>query len=158
MKKAQSLRTAITAQLPEFVTDPDRLRIWVEDGSARCTLTPDESFQLYYRLNVLLVEANSDIALVALAVFRWLRVNQPELMVPHASGFVFDVDVLDNQTADIVLQLDLNECVKVTPREDGGSDLAYLDEPDPLFDDELGAGETDPVPLLDDYEVEEGPL
>jgi len=148
MKKAQGLRAAIVAQLPEFETEPDRLKIWVEDGSASCTLTPDESFQISYRLNVLLVEMRSDIALLALAVFRWLRVNQPDLMVPPATGFSFEADVLDNKTADIVLQLDLDECVAVTPREDGGSDLNYLDEPDPLFDDEQGVGDPDVVPDL----------
>lgn len=157
MRKAHSLRAAIVEALPEFATSPDRLKIWVEDGAGRATQSQTLSFAFGYRLNILLEEARSDIALVALAVFRWLRVNQPDLLRPGATGFAFETDILDNETADIVLQLDLTENVSVAALEGGGWSLDYLAEPDPLFADDLPLGDLDPAVLLAGHDVAEDP-
>ena len=73
MRKAQSLRAAIVEALPELQNEPDRLKIWVEDGAARDPMTTSLSFGFKYRLNVLLEEVSIDIALLALAVLRRLR-------------------------------------------------------------------------------------
>lgn len=143
MKKIDTLRAALVAALPEFQGEPDRLRIWVENGSAQSRQTATLAFGFSYRLNLLLVETASDIALVTLPIFRWLRVNQPDLLAPSTTGFDFDVDVLDNGTCDILLQLDLTENVAVAATPDGGWTLDYLAEPDPLLLD----GE--PLPGMD---------
>lgn len=148
MRKPDTLRAAIVAQLPELASEPDRLRMWIERGGARSVMTAELGFGFAYRLNVLVTELAGDVALLGLAIFQWLRVNQPELMTPGRDGFTFDVDILDNRTADVLIQLDLTEDVAVTQRDDGGFDMQYLAEQDPLFDDELGLGETDPVPPL----------
>lgn len=157
MRKAQNLRAAIVEALPEFKGDPNRLRIWVEDGAGRSTQSTSLSFGFAYRLNVLLEETSSDIALVALAVFRWLRVHQPDLLRPGADGFRFEVDVLDENTSDILLQLDLKESVAVAPLAGGGWSLDYLAEPDPLWTDDLGAGDVDPIPNLSGYLIDDVP-
>lgn len=148
MKKPATLRAALAAALPEFAGDETRMRIWVEDGSAQSRLTGSLAFGFSYRLNLLLVETKSDIALVALPVFRWLQVNQPALLTPGNDGFTFDVDVLDNETADILIQLQLDEMVTVAPLEDGGFALNYLPEPDPLFDDFSAPADLPEVPPL----------
>lgn len=150
MDKPKSLRTAIENGLPEFKRDPARLKVWIEDGRSQSNMTPTLAFAFRYRLNVLLEESTSDIALVALAIFRWLRVNQPNLMVPGAAGFSFDADFLDNKTVDILIQLELTESVTVAPREEGGWTLNYLPEPDPLFDDEQP-----PLPLPPEAPISE---
>lgn len=152
MEKPKTLRAAIEAALPEFKRDPARLKVWIEDGAGMSRQTPSLAFGFRYRLNVMLEEATSDIALVALAIFRWLRVNQPDLMAPGAAGFSFDADILDNKSWDILIQLELTENVTVAPREGGGWELNYLPEPDPLFlDGEPLEGmeeEDDPIPGL----------
>lgn len=155
MKKAQSLRAAIAAAIPEFRTNPERLTIWVENGEGISRMTQTLAFGFTYRLNVLLVECTTDIAVVALAVFRWLRINQPDLMVPGAKGFGFDADILDNGSADIQLQLDLTEQITVQAAAGGGYDLEYLEEPDPLMDDVLGfdGGDGPLAPIPDLAEV-----
>ena len=154
MKKAASLRAALSAAVPEFRKNPSRLRLWIEDGSGMSRQTPDLSFAFEYRLNVLVEETATDIALIALALFRWLRVNQPELLSPGARGFAFDADILDNETADILFQLDLRENVAVAPREEGGFSLDYVAEPDPLFEDELGAGGLPEIPDLAEVQTD----
>jgi hypothetical protein len=150
MEKAKSLRAAIEAALPEFTREPARLRVWIEDGTARCHQTGTLGFAFSYRLNILLVEFGHDEALVALAIFRWLRVNQPDLLAPGAEGFTFDTEVLDNKTSDVLIQLQLHENVAVTEREEGGWRLDYLAEPDPLYTDgEPLAGLAEIPPLAD---------
>ena len=147
MQKIDSLRDAILKALPELRRDRDRIKIWVERGSAKATQTPDQSFAFGFQLNVLIVEMRSDIAVLAHAVFHWLRANQPELIVPGAQGFTFDADYLDNRCADVELQLQLDQAVKVTKNAEGKFDLDYRAEPDPLFDDALAIVGDDAVTL-----------
>ena len=151
MRKIDSLRAAIAAALPELATSPDRLRMWIEQGSARSVQTASEGFAFGFRLNILVVELAGDLALLALPVFRWLRANQPELLAAGAEGFTFDADLLDNQTADILIQLDITQNVAVIDRPGGAAALEYLAEPDPLFGAELLAG----GPLLKGADAEE---
>lgn len=155
MQKIDTLRAAITAALPELQRDPDRLAIWIERGAAQCHSTQTEAFGFSYQANVLIRELASDISVVALAVFRWLRVNQPALLTPGNDGFAFDVDILDNRSADVLLQIQLDENVTVTTNGADGVDLTYLPEPEPLFLDVLGAGGVDPIPALTGYDVNE---
>lgn len=146
MRKLDSLRAAIEAAVPELAREPGNLRIWVDRGAASSPMTASHSLGFTYRANLLIVNMVTDIAVLALAIFRWMRVNQPNLMAPNTDGFAFDVDVLDNKSVDVQIQIDLTENVKVTPNEDGSSALEYLAEPDPLFDDFADAGATGPSP------------
>lgn len=148
MNKIKLLRTALTSALPELRKDPDRLKLWVENGSAQSRQTESFGFAFQYRLNVLIADASTDIALIALALFRWLRVQQPNLLAAGSDGVSFDADILDNGTADILFQLELVENIAVSAQQGGGFTLDYLTEPDPLMMDGLGFGDTAPIPPL----------
>lgn len=148
MNKLHSLRAAIAAALPELERSPENLRLWIARGGGRCQATASDAFGLAYEANVLVVEMHSDFAVLAHAIFRWLRVNQPELVVPPNEGFTFDVDPLDNGTADVLLQIRLTQNVTVAAKDGGGFDMLYLAEPDPLFGDALGFEGVEPVPPL----------
>lgn len=138
MNKARLLRTALVSALPELANDPSRLALWVEKGSGHARQTETRHFSFEYELNVLVREMTSDIATLALALFDWLRVQQPDLLAHRATGFEFDADILDNGSADVLIRLRLVDRVTVSPGPDGGTLLNYLAEPDPLFDDALG--------------------
>ena len=148
MRKLNSLRSAIEQAMPEMAQNPANLRIWVDRGSAASPMTASHSLGFSYRANVLIMNMVTDVAVLALAIFGWLRVNQPNLMVPNTDGFAFDLDVLDNEKVDVQIQIDLTENVKVTPNNDGSFGLEYLDEPDPLFDDFVSASAANPPPPL----------
>ena len=155
MRKIDTLREAIFAALPELNRDTDRVRVWIERGTAKSTLTEGQGLALAFQLNVLVIEMASDIAVLALAVFRWMRTNQPDLMVPGHEGLSFDADILDNTTADVLLQLQLDQAISATEREDGGFDLQYRSEPDPLFADVLSIIDPQPAPLLAGVDITE---
>lgn len=152
MNKIDSLRTAIVEALPELSGDPSRLRMWVDRGTAKSQQTASLSFGFDYRLNILVIEMAADIALLSLALFRWMRINEPHLLTPGADGFSFDADMLDNRTADILIQIDVRQNVSVQPSGDGFT-LAYLAEPAPLFDDDNSLAPGAPVPPLEDVTV-----
>lgn len=144
MQKPDSLRAAITAVLPDdFGRDPDRLKIWIDEGRIRAPMTANRAFAWSYKLNVVLIEFKDHPSIVFLAINDWLRVNQPDLLsADPAAGYTFTADIMDSETVDLQIELDLTEQVVLVARDDGGSDLQHLPEPDPLFDDEtpIGAG------------------
>jgi hypothetical protein len=99
----------------------------------------------------------SDVAVLALALFRWARANQPELLNPGRECFNFDVDILDNATADVLVKIQMVQNVGVTAQPAGDS-LAYLPEPAPLFTDEDGLGGVVPVPNLAGVDIDDLPF
>lgn len=157
MEKLNSLRAAITAALPELARSRENLRIWIERGQGRCQGTKTDAFGFSFQANVLVVEMTSDIAILAHAIFRWLRVNQPDLLTPGREGFAFDADILDNGSADVLIQIQLTQNVTVAALPGGGHTLAYLPEPDPLFDDGEGVDDVDPVPPFAGVDLDELP-
>ena len=155
MLKLDTLRAAIAAALPELARSPENLRIWIERGQGRCQGTATDAFGFAFQANVLIVEMASDIAVLSHAICRWLRVNQPDLLTPGREGFSFDADILDNGSADVLLQIQLTQNVTVAPKDGGGFTLAYLPEPDPLFADDLGFGGLDPAPPFVGLDMDE---
>lgn len=148
MNKAKSLRTALMAAIPELRNEPARLKLWVENGAVRARGTASHGFAMQYPLSVLIEEAQTDIAIITLAITRWLRVNQPDLLAPNGDSFQFESDILDLTTADILFTIQLTENITVEPQDNGSWTVTYLEEPDPLFDDGLGFAELEPIPLL----------
>lgn len=148
MKKTDSLRAAINAALPELVREPANLIMWIDQGGTTHTQTSDESFEMRFRLNITILNMTTDVAVLLHAVHHWCRVNQPDLLMPGKSALTFDADILDNMAADLTAQIDLRQAVRVVTAPDGSRTLEYLPEPDPMFDDLLGAGGADPVPPL----------
>lgn len=163
MIKPASLRAAIIALQPDLARDPEKLLMWVDQGSIVSHSTETLGFAYRYRLNVILVEFAGEPSVIMLAVTRWLRDNQPERLVPGREAFAIEVDLIDSKTVDLQLQLQLDENVSVRAREDGGFDLQHLAEPFPLFDDDLPliASDGEPAagtPPLIEIADETGPL
>ncbi len=156
MSKTKSLRAALTAAIPELRNEPGRLKLWIENGTVRARGTASHGFALQYPLSVLIEEAKTDIAIIALAITRWLRVNQPDLLAPNGDSFQFESDILDVTTADILFTINLTENIAVAPQPDGSWQITYLPEPDPLFDDALGFAEVDPIPPLAEVRLSDG--
>ena len=149
MKKPTSLRTALTAALPEIRNDPTRLAIWIEDGAVRARQTATHSFAFKYPLSILLREVSTDIAIVSHAINRWLRRHQPDLLAGGAGEtYKFETEILDNGTADILFTVELTEGVPIAQNDDESWAVEYLEEPDPLFVDDGPVGGNAGTPPL----------
>lgn len=134
MKKPASLRAALVAALPALATDPDKLLVFIDQGSIASTFVPGGSFEYSYVLNVILTDYAGDPALVMVPLLMWVRVNQSDLMDNpdrRADGITFEADILDNAKVDLSLKLRLTERVVVKPIGDGQLEITHPDEPQP---------------------------
>ena len=148
MRKPALLRAAIAAAFPDLARDPDRLRVWIDNGSIAARFAVLPSWEYRYQLSVLLLDFAGDPNRLMLAIVDWLRVEQPELLQNHDTGneaVKYRVDVLDSDCVDILLELELTEAIRCTPRQAGGFDLIV--SPEPPVQDPGFLGVEPPVPL-----------
>ena len=135
MQKPDSLRAHLTAYLPDLKTHPDRLAIYVESGSVRARQSLTHSFEYAYKLQVGLWDFAGNADSVMLPILDWIAREQPELLRQRdATPFTFEAELLDSDTSDILISIDLTERLVATPRADGsGFDLEHPAEP-PVFE------------------------
>ena len=132
MNKPNSLRDHLLAAVPELHKNPDRLLVFIDNGSIRSTAAPGLSFEYSYTLNVILTDYAGHPDAVAIPLLAWLLVNQPELLTNLEKGktaIAFEADVLDNSKVDLSLKLPLTERVIVKKQEDGSLQVSHPDEP-----------------------------
>lgn len=139
--KANSLREAITAAIPDLATDPDRLAMWIEKGRIRSPNTDNRGFEWDYVLNITIEEFTGHPSIPFLVINDWARTNQLELVQPgQKHGYDFQADVIDAGTVDFHIQLPLTERVSVTRNADGTDSLQHLDDTAFLLADEFNGG------------------
>ncbi len=129
MKKPANLRAAIVALLPELARNPDKLVMWVETGRTRATGNAQRGFAWEYQLTVVVEDFTKPPETLFFIVVDWLRTQQPDLLAPNTEGFPFEVDVIDDKTADVKITLPLREIVSATSDGAGGWQLEVQAEP-----------------------------
>ncbi|PKB88501.1 phage tail protein [Ewingella americana] len=134
MLKPASLRKALNENVEQLRANPERLHIFVDEGKVVATLAPSLSWEYRYTLNVIITDFAGDQNLLIAPVVQWLRSNQPDLFANNElreTGFAFEVDILNNTTCDISIDLKLTERVLVKDNV-----VQAVLEPAPLDDDE----------------------
>ena len=138
MRKPDILRQALVAAVPELTRDPDRLKIFIDEGSIATRMGKALGFEYRYRCNVELLDYVGAPDAIFFALVLWLREHQPDLLLAHDranQAIVFEVDLIDSATVDVLIKLQLTEAVTATPREAGGHELVHIDEPQiPTFE------------------------
>ena len=137
MNKPSALRAHLLAAVPELHKNPDRLLVFIDNGTIRSTAAPGLSFEYSYTLNVILTDYAGHPDAVAIPLLAWLLVNQPELLTNLEKGktaIAFEADVLDNSKVDLSLKLPLTERVIVKKQDDGSLQVSHPNEPQ-LFEE-----------------------
>ena len=137
MNKPNSLRAHLLAAVPELKKNPDRLLVFIDNGTIRSTAAPGLSFEYSYTLNIILTDYAGHPDAVAIPLLAWLLVNQPELLTNLEKGktaIAFEADVLDNSKVDLSLKLPLTERVIVKKQDDGSLQVSHPNEPE-LFEE-----------------------
>ncbi len=137
MNKPSALRAHLLAAVPELHKNPDRLLVFIDNGTIRSTAAPGLSFEYSYTLNVILTDYAGHPDAVAIPLLAWLLVNQPELLTNLEKGktaIAFEADVLDNSKVDLSLKLPLTERVIVKKQDDGSLQVSHPNEPE-LFEE-----------------------
>lgn len=149
MIKPGQLRTALEAALPEFVSEPDRLAIYVDNGRVVSRRKPGLSYEYRYELRLFFEAFTRGPDAIMVPLLLWIRDYQPDLMLRYEredQAIVFAADILDQSTWDIAVRFELTEAVMLVARPNGsGWDVTHLPEPSP--DDPSITGIEPPPPL-----------
>nr|DAO28032.1 MAG TPA: tail completion protein [Caudoviricetes sp.] len=132
MNKPQSLRHALNKSVPYVRENPDRLHLFVDNGSLVATAAESISWEYRYTLNVVVTDFTGDQNLLMAPILYWLRDQQPDALQnpdEREKLFTFEVDILGNGACDLSLNLKLTE--RVLAREvDGQMQVEAVPEPD----------------------------
>jgi hypothetical protein len=121
VNKADNLRAWLTAKVPGLADNPDRLQIFTEHGAVRCTGTLSLSFAYHYKLVIAVTPHHGSLDRLTVPLLVWIAGNQPELLdAANNEPFTFESEILDAESSDVEITLDLVDRVRVTKRVDGG--------------------------------------
>jgi hypothetical protein len=133
MIKPNLLREMIVKHEPFFSQNPDRLEVFITKGNLIATGTQSASFLYQYQLDVLALDYPNPIDNLSIPILAWARKHQLDLLLNperRKEGLRFDVDLLSNDTADILFSIPVSERVVVS-REEGQLVATHIDEPVP---------------------------
>jgi hypothetical protein len=131
LNKPASLRRALAAAIPSLEAEPDRLVVFLDEGSIVATGTRSLSFEYRYTAHALVMDFAGDADSVFVALVEWARENQPDLVTnpdERAHGITFEADILNHSTADLSIKLALTESVVVTDGPDGNRVIEHVDD------------------------------
>lgn len=121
MLKPAEIRRVITAANEDLRRDPDRLLVFLDEGRVVCRGGRNLSYEYQYTLNIIVTDYPHHADRIILPVLAWLRRHQPDLFEnfdKSNEAIRFQVELLNQQTADISLEIDLSERVIVTHEGD----------------------------------------
>jgi hypothetical protein len=131
MIKPASLRAAIVRAIPSLAANPDKLTVFIDAGSIAATSARSLSFEYRYTCNVILLDFAGDSDELFVAIVEWARAYQVDLFLnpdERANGITYEVDILDNETADVSVKLQLTESVVVRQADDGTRTIEHVDD------------------------------
>ncbi|EGT9042518.1 hypothetical protein JE384_004085, partial [Salmonella enterica] len=103
MNKPQSLRSALNKAVAYVRDNPDKLHLFVDNGSLVATGANSMSWEYRYTLNVVIEDFSGDQNLLMAPVLLWLSDNQPDAINNpelREKLFTFEVDILRNDVCD----------------------------------------------------------
>lgn len=135
VNKPESLRATIVAAIPELAANPDRLLVFIDEGSVAATFSASLNFEWRYRLNLILTDFAAHPDAVIVPMLSWLRTHQPDLLLNQSriGEIRFEADVLANDKIDLSITLPLTERVGVKP-QDGQPGMHIEHYPEPLIE------------------------
>ena len=137
MNKPESLRAHLLAAVPQLRHGKDRLLVFIDSGSLRCTAAPGLSFEYQYDLNLVLTDFAAHPDTVMVPLLAWVLIHQRELLenLEKANGSIkFDAEILTNASVDLSITLPLTERVIVKRQPDDTLQITHPDEPQPTWD------------------------
>lgn len=141
MKKPHLLREALTAALDgkhHVRANPHLIDITVTDLNLLASGRPGAGFQYRYTLQIILMDFAGEAEEVTVPLMIWVERYQHELVASQdaaTKGLVMTVKLLESGKSDILIDLQLTESLRFTPRtleNGGGYDVVFADEPLPM--------------------------
>ena len=132
MRKPDSLRRLLIQTVPQLAANPETLALYVDQGKVAARTGASLSFEYRYKLNLVAQDFAGDRNALIVPLLAWIAQVQPDLLDrPDGEPFTFECELLDADTSDISITLDLTERVSVQTRAEGGYEVVHLDDPTP---------------------------
>ncbi|WP_272516668.1 phage tail protein [Providencia sp. PROV209] len=135
MKKLSSIKERLCQKIPYLKENPEKLYLFVDDGSIIATYEPSLSYEYSYSLNIIIEAFPDDQNIIFAVVLEWIKEHQPDILAnpdKRATGIRFEADILNSQSANISIDLKLTERVIVAMKE-GKYHVEAVNEPvDPI--------------------------
>ncbi|MBB3346057.1 phage tail protein [Sphingomonas sp. BK069] len=145
LAKIASLRALLLRAVPSLAAAPERLAIFVDRGriAARASATGSLSFEYRFTLHLVVQDYAGDWDALIVPLLGWVARYQLELLEgPNDAPIAFEAELLDADSCDLSLTLELSEAVVVTCDEGGGYAARHLADDrdrDDHFPDTCGA-------------------
>lgn len=128
MKKLDSLRSHLLASVPEIRNSPEKMEIFVDKGDV-AVRAGSLSFEYSYTASVWVQDFSVSVDNLLVPILAWIAANQPDLFEKgDRKPFTFESELLDAETCDITISINLTELVRVEQQAKGVK-VFHLPEP-----------------------------
>jgi hypothetical protein len=129
VKKPEGLRRLLIQAVPAVAADPDCLSMFVDKGRIAARAGTTLNLEYRYTLNVLLQNYAGSVDALMVPLLAWITEQQPDLLEgTDPEPFTFESELLDADTADVSIDIQLTEAVRVVPKPEGGFDTTRVDD------------------------------
>jgi len=130
VKKPEGLKRLLLAAVPGLAADPTRLAMFIDKGKLTTRANGSLSFEYSYTLNIVVQDYSGEIDALMVPLIAWVAEQQPDLLERDPrEPFTFESEILDGDAADVSIDLELTEAVRVVRLPEGGYTATHLDEP-----------------------------
>lgn len=130
LRKPASLRKLLLERVPALKADPSKLSMFVDKGDITARATGSLSFAYAYTLNIVVQDYAGDVDALMVPLLAWIQLTEPGLLerAPH-KAISFESEILDAETADVSIDLELSERVRVLWSEGNQRyEITHLDD------------------------------
>lgn len=128
MKKLEALRAHLVASVPTIGNSPEKLEIFVDKGDV-AVRAGSLSFEYSYTATIWVQDHVGSVDTLLVPTLAWIAANQPDLFEKgDRKPFTFESELLDAETCDITVSLNLTELVRVE-QQARGLKVTHLPEP-----------------------------
>lgn len=132
MKKPADLRAHLASSVPCLAKDPDNLHVFIENGNVVSRIGGGLSFEYRYTVTLIVTDFTDHADTLVIPLLAWIAINQPDLLQhpeKQEQAIRMTAEILDKDTVDIEIKLDLTERVIVTTNPDGSYTAEHPAEP-----------------------------
>lgn len=133
MRKPVELRTFLEANVPHLKKHPGKLHVFVEKGAVATKLGLGLGFEYRYTLQLIVTDYADPADTLTVPLLVWISTNQHDLIADlnkRDTALAIRAEIIDHNTADIEITLQLSERVLVNPKAGGGFECEHLPEPE----------------------------
>lgn len=126
MKKPDGLRRLLLATA--LKDQGEKLTTFIDRGGLKCRRGRNLNFEYRYTLSIFVAGYTGSTNALLVPVLAWIAEQQPDLLEKD-QAFTFEAEVLDDNSADVTIDIEISENVAVTRTGPSTFEAVHIDEP-----------------------------